>query len=150
MENKKTPKINSISISSGNDNNVNSSNNSDKFKLNFFFIYDLKLIITDKKMNISDLKYQINKNYSIQDDEYELYIGETCINNMANDTPILNILNEHKVNKIRIKSCRNLFDIQDQINEYENFLIRTISLKDEDIALLNNEIEKLLKDLNNI
>ena len=147
MENKKTPNINSIS--SGNDNNINSKNN-DKFKLKIFFIYDLKLMIKDKKMNISDLKYQINKNYSIQDDEYELYIGETCINYMTNDTPILNILNEHKVNEIRIKSCRNIFDIQDQINEYENFLIRTISLKDEDIALLNNEIEKLLKDLNNI
>ena len=147
MENKKTPNINSIS--SSNDNNINSKNN-DKFKLKIFFIYDLKLMIKDKKMNISDLKYQINKSYSIQDNEYELYIGETCINYMTNDTPILNILNEHKVNEIRIKSCRNIFDIQDQINEYENFLIRTISLKDEDIALLNNEYENLLKDLNNI
>ena len=147
MENKKTPNINSIGI--GNDNNVNSKNN-DKFKLKLLFIYDLKLMIKDKKMNISDLKYQINKNYSIQDDEYELYIGETCINYMPNDTPILNILNDHKVKKIRIKSCRNIFDIQDQINEYENFLIRTISLKDEDIELLNNEYENLLKDLNNI
>ena len=145
MENKKTPNINSI----GNDNNVNRKN-TDKLKLKLLFIYDLKLMLKDKKMNISDLKYQINKSYSIQNDEYELYIGETCINDMPNDTPILNILNENKVNKIRIKSCRNLFDIQDQINEYENFLIRTISLKDEDIALLNNEIEKLLKDLNNI
>ena len=147
MENKKTPNINSIS--SSNDNNINSKNN-DKFKLKIFFIYDLKLMIKDKKMNISDLKYQINKSYSIQDNEYELYIGETCINYMPNDTPILNILNDHKVKKIRIKSCRNIFDIQDQINEYENFLIRTISLKDEDIALLNNEHENLLKDLNNI
>jgi hypothetical protein len=145
MENKKTPNINSIGI--GNDNNVNSKNN-DKLKLKLLFIYDLKLMLKDKKMNISDLKYQINKSYSIQNDEYELYIGETCINDMPNDTPILNILNENKVNKIRIKSCRNLFDIQDQINEYENFLIRTISLKDEDIAMLNNEHEKLLQDLN--
>ena len=144
MENKKTPNINSICI--GNDNNVNN----DKLKLKLLFIYDLNLVIKDKKMNISDLKYQINKNYSIQDDEYELYIGETCINYMPNDTPILNILNDHKVKKIRIKSCRNIFDIQDQINEYENFLIRTISLKDEDITLLNNEHENLLKDLNNI
>ena len=147
MENKETPNINSIS--NGNDNNVNSKNN-DKFKLKLLFIYDLKLMIKDKKMNISDLKYQINKNYSIQDDEYDLYIGETCINDMPNDSPILNILNDHKDNKIRIKSCRNVFDIQDQINEYENYLIRTISLKDENMALLNNEHEKLLKDLNNI
>ena len=145
MENKKTPNINSIGI--GNDNNVNSKN-TDKLKLKLLFIYDLKLMLKDKKMNISDLKYQINKSYSIQNDEYELYIGETCINDMTNDTPILNILNEHKVNEIRIKSCRNIFDIQDQINEYENFLIRTISLKDEDIAMLNNEHEKLLQDLN--
>ena len=145
MENKETPNINSIS--NGNDNNVNSKN-TDKLKLKLLFIYDLKLMLKDKKMNISDLKYQINKSYSIQNDEYELYIGETCINDMPNDTPILNILNENKVNKIRIKSCRNLFDIQDQINEYENFLIRTISLKDEDIAMLNNEHEKLLQDLN--
>ena len=147
MESKNTPNINSISI--GNDNNVNSKNN-DKLKVKLLFIYDLKLMIKDKKMNISDLKYQINKNYSIQDDEYDLFIGETCINDIPNDSSILNILNDHKANKIRIKSFRNIFDIQDQINEYENFLIRTISLKDEDITLLNNEHEKLLKDLNNI
>lgn len=147
MENKKTPNINSICI--GNDNNVNNKNN-DKLKLKMLFIYDLNLVIKDKKMNISDLKYQINKNYSIQDDEYELFIGETCISNMPNDTPILNILNDHKVDKIRIKSFKNLFDIQDQVNEYENFLKRTISLKDEEMALLNNETEKLLQDLNSI
>jgi hypothetical protein len=144
MENKKTPNINSICI--GNDNNVNN----DKLKLKLLFIYDLNLVIKDKKMNISDLKYQINKSYSIQDDEYELFIGETCISNMPNDTPILNILNDHKVDKIRIKSFKNLFDIQDQVNEYENFLKRTISLKDEEMALLNNETEKLLQDLNSI
>jgi hypothetical protein len=144
MENKKTPNINSICI--GNDNNVNN----DKLKLKMLFIYDLNLVIKDKKMNISDLKYQINKSYSIQDDEYELFIGETCISNMPNDTPILNILNDHKVDKIRIKSFKNLFDIQDQVNEYENFLKRTISLKDEEMALLNNETEKLLQDLNSI
>lgn len=147
MENKKTPNINSICI--GNDNNVNNKNN-DKLKLKLLFIYDLNLVIKDKKMNISDLKYQINKSYSIQDDEYELFIGETCISNMPNDTPILNILNDHKVDKIRIKSFKNLFDIQDQVNEYENFLKRTISLKDEEMALLNNETEKLLQDLNSI
>ena len=144
MENKKTPNINTIGI--GNDNNVNN----DKLKLKLLFIYDLNLVIKDKKMNISDLKYQINKSYSIQDDEYELFIGETCISNMPNDTPILNILNDHKVDKIRIKSFKNLFDIQDQVNEYENFLKRTISLKDEEMALLNNETEKLLQDLNSI
>ena len=144
MENKKTPNINSICI--GNDNNVNN----DKLKSKLLFIYDLNLVIKDKKMNISDLKYQINKSYSIQDDEYELFIGETCISNMPNDTPILNILNDHKVDKIRIKSFKNLFDIQDQVNEYENFLKRTISLKDEEMALLNNETEKLLQDLNSI
>ena len=144
MENKKTPNINSICI--GNDNNVNN----DKLKLKLLFIYDLNLVIKDKKMNISDLKYQINKSYSIQDDEYELFIGETCISNMPNDTPILNILNDHKVDKIRIKSFKNLFDIQDQVNEYENFLKRTISLKDEEMAVLNNETEKLLQDLNSI
>ncbi len=147
MENKKTPNNNSVCI--GNDNNVNIKNN-EKLKLKFFFIYDLKLMIKDKKMNISDLKYQINKSYSIQDDEYELFIDETCIRDMSNDTPILNILNDHKVDKIRIKSFKNLFDIQDQVNEYENFLKRTISLKDEDMTLLNNETEKLLQDLNNI
>ena len=147
MENKKTPNINSIGI--GNDNNVNNKNNG-KLKVKILFIHDLQLNIKDKKMNISDLKYQINKNYSIQDDEYELFIGETCISNMPNDTPILNILNDHKVDKIRIKSFKNLFDIQDQVNEYENFLKRTISLKDEEMALLNNETEKLLQDLNSI
>jgi len=146
MENTKTPNNNSCI---GNDINVNSKNN-DKLKMKLLLIYDLKLMLKDKKMNISDLKQQINKSYSIQDDEYDLYIGETCINNLPNDSLIFNILNEHKDNKIRIKSVKNIFDIQDQVNEYENFLKRTISLKDKDMELLNSEHEKLLKDLNSI
>lgn len=146
MENKKTPNNNS---GIGKDINVNSRNNN-KLHMKLFLIYDLKLIVKDKKMNISDLKQEINKSYSVQDDEYDLYIGETCINNLPNDSPILNILNDHKDNKIRIKSEKNIFDIQDQVNKYENFLKRTISLKDKDMELLNSEHEKLLKDLNSI
>ena len=146
MENKKTPNNNS---GIGKDINVNSRNNN-KLHMKLFLIYDLKLIVKDKKMNISDLKQEINKSYSVQDDEYDLYIGETCINNLPKDSPILNILNDHKDNKIRIKSEKNIFDIQDQVNEYENFLKRTISLKDKDMELLNSEHEKLLKDLNSI
>ena len=146
MENKKTPNNNS---GIGKDINVNSRNNN-KLHMKLFLIYDLKLIVKDKKMNISDLKQEINKSYSVQDDEYDLYIGETCINNLPNDSPILNILNDHKDNKIRIKSEKNIFDIKDQVNKYENFLKRTISLKDKDMELLNSEHEKLLKDLNSI
>lgn len=146
MENIKTPNNNS---GIGKDINVNSRNNN-KLHMKLFLIYDLKLIVKDKKMNISDLKQEINKSYSVQDDEYDLYIGETCINNLPNDSPILNILNDHKDNKIRIKSEKNIFDIQDQVNKYENFLKRTISLKDKDMELLNSEHEKLLKDLNSI
>ena len=48
------------------------------------------------------------------------------------------------------KEKDSLYRIQDQVNEYENFLKRTISLKDEEMALLNNETEKLLQDLNSI
>jgi len=146
MENIKTPNNNS---GIGKDINVNSRNNN-KLHMKLFLIYDIKLIVKDKKMNISDLKQEINKSYSVQDDEYDLYIGETCINNLPNDSPILNILNDHKDNKIRIKSEKNIFDIQDQVNKYENFLKRTISLKDKDMELLNSEHEKLLKDLNSI
>ena len=146
MENIKTPNNNS---GIGKDINVNSRNNN-KLHMKLFLIYDLKLIVKDKKMNISDLKQEINKSYSVQDDEYDLYIGETCINNLPKDSPILNILNDHKDNKIRIKSEKNIFDIQDQVNKYENFLKRTISLKDKDMELLNSEHEKLLKDLNSI
>ena len=143
MENNKSP--NKIKII--NDKNID---NNIAIKTRITFIYDLSIKINDPKMTISDLKEQISKNYSIQENEYELLIGEKSINNIPNSTHILEVLNKYKDNKIKIKSFKNIFDIKKQLTFYDDFLSKNILLKDNDIKLLNSEHEKIKEDLKNI
>ena len=143
MENNKSP--NKIKII--NDKNID---NNIVIKTRIAFIYDLSIKINDPKMTISDLKEQISKNYSIQENEYELLIGEKSINNIPNSTHILEVLNKYKDNKIKIKSFKNIFDIKKQLTFYDDFLSKNILLKDNDIKLLNSEHEKIKEDLKNI
>lgn len=143
MENNKSP--NKIKII--NDKNID---NNIVIKTRITFIYDLSIKINDPKMTISDIKEQISKNYSIQENEYELLIGEKSINNIPNSTHILEVLNKYKDNKIKIKSFKNIFDIKKQLTFYDDFLSKNILLKDNDIKLLNSEHEKIKEDLKNI
>lgn len=143
MENNKSP--NKIKII--NDKNID---NNIVIKTRIAFIYDLSIKINDPKMTISDIKEQISKNYSIQENEYELLIGEKSLNNIPNSTHILEVLNKYKDNKIKIKSFKNIFDIKKQLTFYDDFLSKNILLKDNDIKLLNSEHEKIKEDLKNI
>ena len=123
-------------------------------KLKFIFTYDLVINHTNKNMTLSELREEISKNYSIKDGEYELFIGNNSINNLSDisdTTKIINVMNRYKIkdNIIKIKAFKNHFDVQKQVKDYDKFLAENIMRKTEEIDLLNNEYENIIKDFNN-
>lgn len=141
MENKKSPNNkNTLSVY---------SKKNDLIKAKISFIYELTLNITSQKYLLLDLKEQINKLYSIKDDEYDLLIGEKLINDLPNNTDVLPLLDKYKEKTIKIRSFKNTLDIYKGINDYESILNKNILTKNKDIELLNAEYEKLKKDLYN-
>ena len=99
-------------------------------------------------MTISELRKQINKNYSLKENEYQLLIGNYSINTLSNDTLVVDLLNKYKDNNIIIKTHKNIYDLQKQIIDYENFLTKNILIKNDEISSLNSEYENIIKDLN--
>ena len=135
MENTTSPKSNNI-IST-------QSINNDKIKANIIFTYDITIDIQNPNYTLLDLKHNINKSYSIQENEYYLLIGEKEINNLPNDTCIHTLLKKYNESKITIKSYKNSFDIEKQLNDYEKILEKKISAANDEINSLNLEYEKL-------
>ena len=139
MENKKSPNNkNTLSVY---------SKKNDVIKAKISFIYELTLNITSQKYLLLDLKEQINKLYSVKDNEYDLLIGEKLINDLPNNTDVLHLLDKYKERSIKIRSFKNTLDIYKGINDYEAILNKNILTKNKDIELLNAEYEKLKKDL---
>ena len=122
--------------------------------LKFIFTYDLVINHTNKNMTLSELREEISKNYSVKVGEYELFIGNNSIKNLSDisdTTTIIDVVNRYKIkdNIIKIKAFKNHFDVQKQIKDYDKFLAENIMRKSEEIDLLNNEYENIIKDLNN-
>ena len=139
MENKKSPNNkNTLSVY---------SKKNDVIKAKISFIYELTLNITSQKYLLLDLKEQINKLYSVKDNEYDLLIGEKLINDLPNNTDVLHLLDKYKERSFKIRSFKNTLDIYKGINDYEAILNKNILTKNKDIELLNAEYEKLKKDL---
>ena len=130
---------------SQNSNNIISTQsiNNDKIKAKIIFIYDITIDIQNPNYTLLDLKHNINKSYSIQENEYYLLIGEKEINNLPNDTCIHTLLKKYNESKITIKSYKNSFDIEKQLNDYEKILEKKISAANDEINSLNLEYEKL-------
>ncbi len=137
---------------SQNSNNIISTQsiNNDKIKANIIFTYDITIDIQNPNYTLLDLKHNINKSYSIQENEYYLLIGEEEINNLPNDTCVHTVLKKYNQNKITIKSYKNSFDIEKQLNDYEKILEKKILVTNDEINSLNLEYEKLTQDLINI
>ena len=133
-------------------------NKNDNITYNNFYMINSKIItLFDFKKDepnsyqtLLDLKEYIKTKFHFQDYEYELYIDEYSINHFPNDIQILYLLNEYNDNKFIIKSFKNIFDINNEINKYDTFLTNNISLKEDEINLLNEEYKNMLEDLRNI
>ncbi len=128
--------------------NIN-NNEKNNIKVQLAFKFEIKMNITEK-MTISELKTEISKNYFLTEDEYEIFIGENSINNEPNNINVMKLFEKYKSNNINIKTYKNILDLKDQLNNYENFLSKNISLKTKDIDLLSKEYENLKNDLSNL
>jgi len=128
--------------------NIN-NNEKNNIKVQLAFKFEIKMNVTEK-MTISELKTEISKNYFLTEDEYEIFIGENSINNEPNNINVMKLFEKYKSNNINIKTYKNILDLKDQLNNYENFLSKNISLKSKDIDLLSKEYENLKNDLSNL
>ena len=135
-------------INTSPDLSINNQKKTD-IKVHLNYNYNIKINISEK-MTLLELRNEISKNYFISDDEYELFIESNNINNEPNNTLVMNLFEKFKSNNINIKTNKNIFDLQNQLNSYDNFLDKKISLKTDEINLLTEEIESLKNDLNNI
>ena len=128
------------------ENNLKYIQKSDKVNINIIHTIDLNFV--DKDITLFRLKKQINQKLFLKEEEYSLFIDENDITNLSKKTLINELIDQYKDNKIIIKSDKNIFDIQKQINDYNNFLLEKINSKEKEIQLLKNQQESLINDLN--
>ena len=128
--------------------NIN-NNEKNNIKVQLAFKFEIKMNVTEK-MTISELKTEISKNYFLTEDEYEIFIGENSINNEPNNINVMKLFEKYKSDNVNVKTYKNILDLKDQLNNYENFLSKNISLKTKDIDLLSKEYENLKNDLSNL
>jgi hypothetical protein len=128
----------------------NQNNNSNLLKTKLIISYDLVKKELNSNIVLSDLKKFINTNFNLNEIKYELYIGENSINNLPDDTSILNLINKYNLNKVTIRSFKNVFDVKNELNTYETFLTKNITLKNDEIDLIQKEYENIKKDLQNM
>ena len=121
----------------------------DGVKVQLAYNFEVKIKIKEK-MTISELRTEISKNYFLTEDEYEILIGENNINNEPNNMIVMKLFEKYKSNCINIKTYKNILDLKNQLNNYENFLTKNISLKTDEIDLLSKVYENLKNDLSNI
>ena len=138
----------SLNINKNKGHNQKESNSI--FKSKIIIKYDFAIKDSNSNMTLLDLKKEINKKFNIKEDEYELFIGEHSLKLLSNEIPIVSLLNKYKINNIKIQSYKTILDSKRDIINYENILTKKISLKDDEIKMLNVEYEKIKEDLNNI
>ena len=131
-------------------NEINETNGSTLLKSKIIIIFDFIQKEFNSNMTLFDIKNNINKKYNIHEYGYELFINDIPISHLENEVLIKSLLNKYNSNQIIIKAFKNVFDIQKELNNYEIFLSNNISLKDNEINLLNIEYENIKNDLQNI
>jgi len=141
-------KKNKIHSDAQNNNNINI--NSSLTKAHIIIINETIINSLNSDFSLLSLKNYINNKYSLQEYEYEIFIGENNVNNCPDNTLIVFLLNKYKANGITIKTYKTSFDAYNQLNDYEQFLEKQISLKDKDIKSVSLEVKKLMDDLNSI
>ena len=128
--------------------NINKETNNDVI-LHLNLKSDIKLNLSDKT-TLTNIRAIINQKCFMGDDEYEIYIKDNKIDSEPNSANVLKLLEKYKSNVIYIKTKKNIFDLYNQLNIYDTFLTKNISLKTNEIAILKTEIENIKNDLDNI
>ena len=139
--------------SQSNINKINDINDKEKesiLKTRIMIKFELLNKEYNSNMTLSDLKKYINTKFNIKEYEYKLFLDENSINDLSKDISIQSLLNKYNSNNIYIKTFKNILDVNKELNNYEKLLSKKISVKEEEIKLLNTEIEKLTEDLTNI
>lgn len=134
-------------------NKINDINDKEKesiLKTRIMIKFELLNKEYNSNMTLSDLKKYINTKFNIKEYEYKLFLDENSINDLSKDISIQSLLNKYNSNNIYIKTFKNILDVNKELNNYEKLLSKKISVKEEEIKLLNTEIEKLIEDLTNI
>ena len=139
--------------SQSNINKINDINDKEKesiLKTRIMIKFELLNKEYNLNMTLSDLKKYINTKFNIKEYEYKLFLDENSINDLSKDISIQSLLNKYNSNNIYIKTFKNILDVNKELNNYEKLLSKKISVKEEEIKLLNTESEKLIEDLTNI
>ncbi len=134
-------------------NKINDINDKEKesiLKTRIMIKFELLNKEYNSNMTLSDLKKYINTKFNIKEYEYKLFLDENSINDLSKDISIQSLLNKYNSNNIYIKTFKNILDVNKELNNYEKLLSKKISVKEEEIKLLNTESEKLIEDLTNI
>ena len=139
--------------SQSNINKINDINDKEKesiLKTRIIIKFELLNKEYNSNMTLSDLKKYINTKFNIKEYEYKLFLDENSMNDLSKDISIQSLLNKYNSNNIYIKTFKNILDENKELNNYEKLLSKKISVKEEEIKLLNTESEKLIEDLTNI
>ena len=131
-------------------NEINQINGSNLLNSKLIIIFDFIHEDFNSNMTFFDVKNKINSLFNIHEYEYELFINEIPISHLEDEVVIRPLLNKYNTNKIILKAYKNIFDIQNDLNNYEHFLSNNISLKNNEINKLNIEYENIKKDLQNL
>ena len=134
-------------------NKINDINDKEKesiLKTRIMIKFELLNKEYNSNMTLSDLKKYINNKFNIKEYEYKLFLDENSMNDLSKDISIQSLLNKYNSNNIYIKTFKNILDVNKELNNYEKLLSKKISVKEEEIKLLNTEIEKLTEELTNI
>ena len=131
-------------------NETNQTNGSNLLNSKLIIIFDFIQEDSNSNMTLFDVKNKINSLFNIHEYEYELFINEIPISQLEDEVVIRPLLNKYNTNTIIIKAYKNIFDIQNDLNNYEHFLSNNISLKNNEINKLNIEYENIKKDLQNL
>ena len=131
-------------------NKINQINGSNLLNSKLIIIFDFIQEDFNSNITLFDVKNKINSLFNIHEYEYELFINEIPISHLEDEVVIGPLLNKYNTNKIILKAYKNIFDIQNDLNNYEHFLSNNISLKNNEINKLNIEYENIKKDLQNL
>ena len=146
----KTTEINQLS---SNKNVINDDINKEKgilIEVKLIMLFEFTKSKPNVNITLNDLIKNINLKFHLEEHEYELYIDNNFIYNLPPNTLLIDLFNKYQSNNVKIKTFKNIFDVLKEMNNYEQFLINKIQLKEKEIDSLNKEYKSIIEELQNL